>query len=34
LISIAHPKFRNELYDYCERIGWCQRAPELAAATR
>jgi 4-hydroxybutyrate CoA-transferase len=34
LISIAHPKFRNELYDYCERIGWCQRQPELAAATR
>ena len=34
LISIAHPKFRNELYDYCERIGWCQREPEVAAATR
>jgi 4-hydroxybutyrate CoA-transferase len=34
LISIAHPKFRNELYDYCERIGWCQRQSELAAAAR
>jgi acyl-CoA hydrolase len=34
LISIAHPKFRNELYDYCERIGWCQREPVAAAATR
>jgi 4-hydroxybutyrate CoA-transferase len=34
LISIAHPKFRNELYDYCESIGWCQRQPELAVATR
>ncbi|HWR17092.1 MAG TPA: acetyl-CoA hydrolase/transferase C-terminal domain-containing protein [Terriglobales bacterium] len=34
LISIAHPKFRNELYEYCERTGWCQRqtADTLAVA--
>ncbi len=25
LIQIAHPKFRNELYDYCERQRWFQR---------
>jgi 4-hydroxybutyrate CoA-transferase len=25
LIQIAHPKFRNELYDYCERTRWLQR---------
>src|SRR5579885_1496923 len=24
LIEIAHPKFRNELYDYCERTKWLQ----------
>jgi 4-hydroxybutyrate CoA-transferase len=34
LISVAHPKFRNELYEYCERTGWCHRQTELAAATR
>lgn len=33
LISIAHPKFRNELYDYCERTGWCQRHPVNVLAT-
>lgn len=33
LISIAHPKFRNELYEYCERTGWCQRHTENALAT-
>lgn len=31
LIQIAHPNFRNELYDYCERTKWLQR-PSLAAA--
>jgi acyl-CoA hydrolase len=25
LIGIAHPKFREELYDYCERTKWLQR---------
>lgn len=25
LIEIAHPKFRNELYEYCERTKWLQR---------
>ena len=25
LIEIAHPKFRDELYDYCERTKWLQR---------
>jgi acyl-CoA hydrolase len=25
LIQVAHPKFRNELYDYCERTRWLQR---------
>jgi acyl-CoA hydrolase len=25
LIEIAHPKFRNELYDYCEHTKWLQR---------
>ena len=25
LIQIAHPKFRDELYDYCERQRWFQR---------
>ncbi len=24
LIEIAHPKFRNELYEYCERTKWLQ----------
>ncbi|HZP63375.1 MAG TPA: acetyl-CoA hydrolase/transferase C-terminal domain-containing protein [Terriglobales bacterium] len=33
LIEIAHPKFRNELYDYCEKTKWLQRpaVPALAA---
>jgi acyl-CoA hydrolase len=31
LIEIAHPKFRNELYDYCERTRWLQR-PATASA--
>jgi 4-hydroxybutyrate CoA-transferase len=25
LIQIAHPKFREELYEYCERTRWLQR---------
>ena len=25
LIDIAHPKFRNELYEYCEHTKWLQR---------
>jgi len=31
LIEIAHPKFRGELYEYCERTKWLQHPkPELA----
>jgi len=33
LIEIAHPKFREELYAYCEHTKWLQR-PELVPATR
>src|SRR5579863_9474594 len=33
LIEIAHPKFRAELYEYCERTKWLQR-PAAMAATR
>ena len=25
LIEIAHPKFRDELYEYCEQTKWLQR---------
>ena len=25
LIDIAHPKFREQLYDYCEHTKWLQR---------
>ena len=34
LIEIAHPKFRDELYDYCEHTKWLQRpqAKEPVAA--
>src|ERR1700751_5638074 len=34
LIEIAHPKFRDELYEYCERPKWLQRpqAKEPVAA--
>ena len=34
LIEIAHPKFREELYEYCEKIKWLQRSNrvELAAS--
>jgi 4-hydroxybutyrate CoA-transferase len=31
LIQVAHPNFRNELYDYCERTKWLHR-PSLAVA--
>ncbi|HXY23127.1 MAG TPA: acetyl-CoA hydrolase/transferase C-terminal domain-containing protein [Candidatus Acidoferrum sp.] len=34
LIEIAHPKFREELYEYCERTKWLRHndlAPALAA---
>lgn len=31
LIEIAHPKFREELYKYCEKTKWLQR-PETAVA--
>jgi acyl-CoA hydrolase len=30
LIQVAHPKFRNELYDYCEHTKWLQRPAKLA----
>ena len=30
LINIAHPKFREQLYDYCERTKWLQR-PHVAS---
>jgi 4-hydroxybutyrate CoA-transferase len=32
LIDIAHPKFRNELYEYCEKTKWLQR-PQAVAST-
>ena len=33
LIQIAHPKFRQELYEYCEKIKWLQhqQTPETVA---
>ena len=31
LINIAHPKFREQLYDYCERTKWLQR-PQVVPA--
>jgi 4-hydroxybutyrate CoA-transferase len=30
LIQIADPKFRNELYEFCERTKWLQREPAAA----
>ncbi len=30
LIEIAHPNFREELYEYCERTRWLERALPLA----
>jgi len=32
LIEIAHPKFREELYEYCEKTKWLQRNPEMESA--
>jgi acyl-CoA hydrolase len=32
LIEIAHPKFREQLYTYCEQTKWLQR-PEIATLT-
>lgn len=34
LIEIAHPKFRDELYEYCEKTKWLQRpqATEVVAS--
>jgi acyl-CoA hydrolase len=34
LIEIAHPKFREELYQYCEKTKWLQRPQTMATATR
>ena len=35
LIEIAHPKFRDELYDYCEHTKWLQRPqPKETMVTR
>jgi 4-hydroxybutyrate CoA-transferase len=35
MIEIAHPKFRDELYEYCERTKWLQHPqPQVAAGTR
>jgi acyl-CoA hydrolase len=34
LIEIAHPKFREELYDYCEHTKWLQRPSKEALSTR
>ena len=31
LIEVAHPKFRDELYEYCERTKWLQRSALLPA---
>jgi 4-hydroxybutyrate CoA-transferase len=33
LIEIAHPKFRDELYQYCETTKWLQRPPIAQSAT-
>lgn len=32
LIEIAHPKFREELYVYCEKTKWLQRPEAMAVA--
>jgi acyl-CoA hydrolase len=34
LIEIAHPKFRQELYEYCEKTKWLQRPVTEPALTR
>jgi 4-hydroxybutyrate CoA-transferase len=33
LIDIAHPRFREELYEYCEKTKWLQRPATAAAST-
>jgi 4-hydroxybutyrate CoA-transferase len=33
LIEIAHPKFRDELYQYCEKTKWLQRPVNAEAMT-
>jgi acyl-CoA hydrolase len=33
LIEIAHPKFRGELYEYCERTKWLQHPQPTEAAS-
>jgi len=33
LIEIAHPKFRDELYQYCEKTKWLQRPLTVEAGT-
>ncbi len=33
LIEIAHPKFRDELYAYCEKTKWLQRPQPLTATS-
>jgi acyl-CoA hydrolase len=33
LIEIADPKFRNELYEYCEQTKWLQRPESLSNRT-
>jgi 4-hydroxybutyrate CoA-transferase len=32
LISVAHPKFRDQLFEYCERTKWLQRNHAVLAA--
>jgi len=32
LIEIAHPKFRDEMYEYCEKTKWLQRPQPATAA--
>ncbi|MFY9911822.1 MAG: acetyl-CoA hydrolase/transferase C-terminal domain-containing protein [Candidatus Sulfotelmatobacter sp.] len=32
LIEIAHPKFHEELYEYCEKIKWLQRSQRVEFA--
>ncbi len=34
MIEIAHPKFREELYEYCERTKWLQHPQPNAVAVR
>jgi acyl-CoA hydrolase len=31
LIAVAHPKFRDQLYEFCDRTKWLQRPPRPAA---